>query len=41
MEDIRFGYRPEAFEAVRLISEFNESLYRGFISPWVQAVATR
>ncbi len=40
VEDIRFDYPREAFETVRQLSEFNESLYRGFVSPWVQAVAT-
>ena len=40
VEDIRFDYSRETFENVRQISEFNESLYRGFVSPWVQAVAT-
>ncbi len=39
VEDIRFDYPGEAFETVRRISEFNESLY-GFVSPWVQALAT-
>lgn len=28
------------FERVRLISEFNEALYRNFVSPWVRAFAT-
>ncbi|WP_211167102.1 DUF3141 domain-containing protein [Aromatoleum evansii] len=40
VEDIRFDYPRKAFETVRLISELNESHYRGFVSPWVQAVAT-
>jgi hypothetical protein len=40
VEDIRFDYPSEAFETVRRISEFNESLYRNFVSPWVQTVAT-
>lgn len=40
VEDIRFDYLGEAFETVRRISEFNESLYRGLVSPWVQALAT-
>lgn len=40
VEHIRFDYPRETFETVRQISEFNESLYRGFVSPWVQAFAT-
>jgi len=40
VDDIRFDYPPQAFETVRRISEFNELLYRCFISPWVQAGTT-
>lgn len=39
VDEIRFNYPPQAFETVRRISEFNESLYRGFVSPWVRAFA--
>jgi len=39
VEDLRFSHQDEAFERVRAVSEFNESLYRNFISPWVRAAA--
>lgn len=39
VEDIEFPQQTEAFERVRKASEFNESLYRTFVSPWVQAAA--
>jgi hypothetical protein len=37
VENLRFEAPREAFERVREVSEFNESLYRTFVSPWVQA----
>src|SRR3546814_12004585 len=40
VEDLRADYPREAFMRVRQASEFNEGLYRTFISPWVQAYAT-
>jgi hypothetical protein len=40
VEDLIFDYPREAFERVREVSEFNEMLYRTFMSPWVQASAT-
>ena len=40
VEDLTFDYPREAFERVRRISEYNELLYRTFVSPWVQAVST-
>jgi Protein of unknown function (DUF3141) len=40
IEDLHFDYPTEAFERVRRISEWNESVYRTFVSPWVQAMAT-
>ncbi len=40
VEDLKFNFPHQAFERVRQISELNESLYRTFVSPWVQAVAT-
>jgi hypothetical protein len=39
VEDLVFDYKREAFERVRQVSQFNEALYRTFVSPWVQAVA--
>jgi pimeloyl-ACP methyl ester carboxylesterase len=40
VEDLIFDYPREAFERVRQISEYNETLYRTFVSPWVQAAST-
>ncbi|TAH44710.1 MAG: DUF3141 domain-containing protein [Betaproteobacteria bacterium] len=40
VEDLHFDSPPETFEAVRQLSEFNESLYRCFVSPVVQTFAT-
>ena len=40
VEDLVFDYPREAFERVREVSEFNQMLYRTFVSPWVQAAAT-
>jgi hypothetical protein len=39
VEDLKADYPREAFERVRQVSELNETLYRTFVSPWVQAVA--
>lgn len=39
IEDIRFEYPSRAFERVRQASEFNEHLYRTFMSPWVRAMS--
>lgn len=39
IEDIRFDYPAKAFERVRQVSEWNESAYRTFVSPWVKAMA--
>jgi len=39
VEDLRFESESEAFERVRAVSQRNESFYRSFISPWVQAVS--
>ena len=38
VEDLRFDYPREAFERVRRVSEFNEAIYRTFMSPWVKAM---
>ena len=40
VEDIRFEYPREAFEKVRKVSDFNESIYTAFVSPWVRAAST-
>ena len=39
VEDLHFEYPRGAFERVREVSEFNENLYRTFVSPWVKAFA--
>jgi hypothetical protein len=39
VEGLRFPHQDEAFERVRAASEFSHSLYRAFVSPWVQAAA--
>jgi hypothetical protein len=39
VESLRSPHQDEAFERVRAGSEFNHSLYRAFVSPWVQAAA--
>lgn len=39
VEDLHFDYPRKAFERVREVSEFNETLYRTFVSPWVRAFA--
>lgn len=40
VEDLRSDYPREAFERVRKISEFNETMYRTFVNPWVQTIGT-
>jgi len=40
VEDLKPSYPREAFERVRRMSEFNETLYRTFVSPWAQAIST-
>jgi len=37
--DLRKDYPHEAFERVRQTSEFNEAVYKAFVSPWVRAFA--
>lgn len=39
IEELRFDYPAEAFEHVRQVSEFTESIYRAFVSPWIIAAA--
>ncbi len=40
VEDLRVDYPREAFERVRQVSELNETLYRTWVSPWVQLFTT-
>lgn len=40
VEDLRSEHPHTAFEHVRRLSEFNETLYRNFVSPWVQTFTT-
>ena len=39
VENLRFDYPRKTFERVQQISEFNETFYRTFMRPWVQAIA--
>ncbi len=39
VEDLDCEYPQEAFERVQRVSEFNDSMYSTFVSPWVRAVA--
>jgi len=39
VEGLRFDYPRKTFERVQQISEFNETFYRTFMRPWVQAIA--
>ena len=40
VEDIRFDYPQKEFERVRQVSEFNEALYKTFLSPWIRATTS-
>jgi len=40
VEDLRFDHPRKAFERVQQVSEFNEAVYRAFVSPWVTSMAT-
>lgn len=40
VEDLKTDYPREAFERVKQVSTVNEALYRAFVSPSVQALAT-
>jgi hypothetical protein len=40
VEDLKVYYPRAAFDRVRQISEFNESLYRTFASPFARAIGT-
>ncbi|HVK54990.1 MAG TPA: DUF3141 domain-containing protein [Burkholderiales bacterium] len=39
VEEIRFEYSKTSFEKARNVSEFNESVYSVFVSPWVRAMS--
>ena len=39
VEDLVFPQQTGAFERARVVSEFNETVYKTFVSPFVQAVA--
>ena len=39
VEDLHFDYPQAAFRRVREVSEFNETVYRAFIGPWVKAIS--
>lgn len=38
VEDLKAEYPRAAFEEVKRVSEFNETVYRVFVSPWVQSL---
>ncbi len=40
VEDLRQDTPHDAFERVKKVSAFNETMYRSFVSPWVQAFST-
>ena len=40
VQDLKTDYPQEAFERVKQVSTVNEALYRAFVSPWAQALAT-
>ena len=40
VKDLKTDYPQKAFEGVKQVSTFNEALYRAFVSPWVQSLAT-
>lgn len=39
VEQIRYDYPEASFEQVRRLSEWNETLYRNFVSPWMTLFA--
>lgn len=41
VEDLKTDYPRAAFERAQRVSEFNETIYRTFISPWVQVLGNR
>ena len=40
VEDLRHDDPSDGFERVTQVSEFNETVYQSFVSPWVKAMAT-
>ena len=40
VEDIRYEYPREEFEHARALSEWNEEIYKTYLSPWVRATAS-
>jgi hypothetical protein len=40
VEDLKTEYPRAAFERVKQVSEVNEIMYKSFVSPWMQALAT-
>lgn len=40
VENLIFDYPRKEFERVRQVSDLNETLYRTFVAPWIQAAAT-
>ena len=40
VEDIRYEYPRAEFERARAVSEWNEQVYKTFVSPWVRATAS-
>jgi hypothetical protein len=40
VEELKADYPRQAFEHVRLVSDFYETCYRTFVSPWVQALSS-
>ena len=40
VEELKTEYPRAAFERVKQLSEFNETMYKSFISPWIQAFST-
>ncbi|MGC1861002.1 MAG: DUF3141 domain-containing protein [Methylocystis sp.] len=39
VSELKFDYPVEAFERVRAVSQFGDSLYSAFLSPWVRALS--
>lgn len=39
VEDLKTDYPREAFERIERVSEWNEAIYRMYLSPWVQLVS--
>lgn len=39
VSEVRFPYAQGSFEQVQAVSDWNESMYKAFVSPWVTALA--